>query len=138
MLFFFRHRAVEAVKALLQKGADPSIPDNENETPLLFAARKAYTEIAALLLDDPRTKVNDANSAKITPFLAACESGDRNLCELLLAHGAELTAKSSNLTTAVHFAAFDGHVEISELLISAGTESLTLDVLRSIACSALI
>ena len=42
------------------------------------------------------------------------------MCELLLAHGAELTAKSSNLTTALHCAALNGNVEICELLISTG------------------
>ena len=123
---FCRHKSTEAVKVLQQRGADPTIPDNENATPLLFAARQAYTEIAALLLNDPRTNVNYANSAKITPFLSACASGDKSLCELLLARGAELTAKSTNLTTALHCAAYGGHVEICELLISKGIKPLII------------
>jgi len=113
-----RHKSTEAVKALLKRGADPSIPDNEKATPLLFAARRGYIEIAGLLLNDPRTDVNYANLAGITPFHAACASGERSLCELLLAHGAELTAKSSNLLTALHFAAFGGNVDVCELVIS--------------------
>ena len=129
---FCRHKSTEAVKVLLQRGADPTIPDNENATPLLFAARQAYTEIAALLLNDPRTNVNYANSAKITPFLSACASGDKSLCELLLARGAELTAKSTNLTTALHCVAYGGHVEICELLISKGIKPLIImTLLRS-------
>ena len=39
---FFRHKSTEATKALLEKGADPSIPDEEAETPLHFAARRGY------------------------------------------------------------------------------------------------
>lgn len=113
-----RHKSIEALKVLLKRGADPNKPDNDNCTPLLFAARRAYKEIANILLKDPRTKVNYANSAKMTPFLAACASGNKSLCEMLLACGADLTAKSSNLTTALHYAAFNGHVEICELLIS--------------------
>ena len=119
-----RHKSTEAVKALLERGADPSIPDNEKATPLLFAARRGYIEIAGLLLNDPRTDVNYANLAGITPFHAACASGERSLCELLLAHGAELTAKSSNLLTALHFAAFGGNVDVCELVISTGTRLL--------------
>ena len=102
------------------RGADPSIPDDESETPLLFAARRGYTEIAALLLKDNRTDVNYANSVKVTPFLVACSSGDRSLCEMLLKHGADLTAKSSNLMTGLHFAAFSGNQDTCELLISTG------------------
>ena len=68
--------------------------------------------------------MNDANSAGITPFLAASSSGDRSLCEMLLARGANLTAKSLNLTTALHFAVLSGNVEICELIITAGEESL--------------
>ena len=71
--------------------------------------------------------MNYANSTKITPFLSACVSGDKSLCELLLARGAELTAKSSNLTTALHCAAYGGHTEICELLISTGIKPLTID-----------
>ena len=115
-----RNKSTEAVKVLLHRGADPSIPDHETETPLLFAARRGYTEIAALLLKDTRTDVNYANSVKLTPFLAACSSGDRSLCEMLLKHGADLFAKSSNLTTGLHLAAFSDNVEICELLIFAG------------------
>ena len=122
--FLSRHKSTEAVKVLLQRGADPTIPDSENGTPLLFAARRGYTEIATLLLNDRRTNVNYANSAKITPFHAACYSGDRPLCELILARGADLTAKTSNLTTGFHFAALNGNMEICELLISAGMKSI--------------
>ena len=64
--------------------------------------------------------MNNANSAGITPFLGACFSGDRSLCEMLLARGANLTAKSLNLTTALHFAVLSGNVEICELIITAG------------------
>lgn len=111
---------MEAVKVLLQRGADPSIPDNETETPLLFASRRGYTEIASLLLKDTRTDANYVNSAKVTPFLAACSGGDRLLCEMLLKHGADLTAKSSNFITGLHFAAYNGNLNICELLISTG------------------
>lgn len=116
----FRHKSTEALKVLLQRGADPAIPDDETETPLIFAARRGYKEIAALLLKDTRTEVNYANSAKMTAFHVSCTSGDRSLCEMLLKHGADLTAKSVNLMTAFHFAAFSGNVDICELLISTG------------------
>lgn len=120
--FFFRHKSIEALKLLLKRGADPNKPDNDECTPLLFASRRGYTEIADILLSDERIKVNYANLAKITPLLAACAGGSKPVCEMLLAHNADITTKSSNLTTAVHYAAFSGHAEICELLITTGME----------------
>ena len=130
---FSRHKSTEAIKALLEKGADPSIPDEEAETPLHFAARRGYKEIAALLLKDPRTEVNCGNSAKFTPFHAACISGDRSLCEMLLKHGADLTAKTCNLTTALHFTAFSGNADICELLISTGIYGCISDYVLNVS-----
>lgn len=113
-----RNNSTEVVKILLQKGADPSIPDEENETPLLFAARRGYNKIAALLLKDSRTEVNRPNSAEFTPFHGASGGGDRSLCEMLLKHGADLFAKTGNLSTALHFVAFNANTGVCELLIS--------------------
>ena len=79
-------------------------------------------KIADILLSDERIKVNYANLAKITPLLAACAGGSKPVCEMLLAHNADITTKSSNLTTAIHYAAFSGHAEICELLITTGME----------------
>lgn len=115
-----RNKRTEAVKVLLQRGADPSIPDDETETPLHFAARRGYQDIVTLLLDDTRTKVNCADSRNSTPFHAACSGGDRSVCELLLKHGADLTAKTKNRLNALHFAAYNGSADICELLVSAG------------------
>lgn len=117
-----RHKSTETVKVLLQRGADPSIPDDETETPLLFAARRGYKDITALLLKDTRTEVNYADSRDLTPFHAACSSGDRSLCELLLKHGADLTAKTKNRLTGLHFAAYNGDDDICELLVSTAHE----------------
>lgn len=97
------------------------MPDEENETPLLFASRRGYNEIAALLLKDSRTEVNCANSANFTPFHGASGGGDRSLCEMLLQYGADLFAKTGNLTTALHFVAFNSNEDVCELLISTGT-----------------
>ncbi|XP_074625241.1 transient receptor potential cation channel subfamily A member 1-like [Acropora palmata] len=113
-----RHKSIEALKLLLKRGADPNKPDNDECTPLLFASRRGYTEIADILLSDERIKVNYANLAKITPLLAACAGGSKPMCEMLIAHNADITTKSSNMTTALHYAAFSGHAEICELLIT--------------------
>ena len=76
--------------------------------------------------------MNFANSAEITPFLAACSGGDRSLCEMLLAHGAKLTSKTTNLTTALHFGALSGKVEICETLISTGMLTIYLTIHLSV------
>ena len=118
--FSLRYFCTETVKLLLQRGANPSVPNEEKNTPLHFAARQGCIYISSVLLEDPRADINCPNAANITPFHLACKNGDRSLCEMFLNRGADIMAKSSSSMTSLHFAASYGNVEVCELLLSKG------------------
>ena len=50
----------------------------------------------------------------------ACINGSREVCELFIRHGFDITAHSMQRTTPLHIAAFQGHKEVCELLIETG------------------
>lgn len=78
---------IEAVRILLENGADPNSYDVSNDPPLLVASRSGYTEIAKLLLD---------HGANLDPRIDYCESvlsanrgWNHETVELLKAYGAK-------------------------------------------------
>ena len=48
----------EAVKALLEAGSDPNIPDKDGHTPLMVASRAGNVELVQLLLQSPRPGID--------------------------------------------------------------------------------
>lgn len=73
----------------LSKGSDIDLPDGFCRTPLHWAVMQAKTEQAGFLLAaGAQTNFRDING--FTPlFYARMQSGDRELAQLLLSHGAE-------------------------------------------------
>jgi ankyrin repeat protein len=88
------HTAV--VQALLQRGADPRLPDKEGGTPLYWAAGTGRREAAAALLDqgaDANARAHDGT----TPLWRAAYNNDPAMVELLLSRGADVNAGTSAL-----------------------------------------
>ena len=116
-----RFERTEIVKLLLEKGADPMIPSNSLLTPLHSAARRGFLDICSLLLKDPRVEPTvGLGSGGVQPFHLACISGNRELCELFLRNGADITSNSRTKYTPLHVASFQGHEEVCHLLIETG------------------
>lgn len=77
---------VNMVKFLLESGADPSTPDNENRgcnTPIITACYHNYVEIAKILLDDDRVDIFDYHCIIFDELF---EEEDVKLCKYLLEH----------------------------------------------------
>jgi len=81
---------VDAVRRLLNDGADPNISDSEGFTPLHFAAQSRSLDAAELLVAagaDPNAANGHGNSPL---FVAVFNSrGEGELIQLLRAHGAD-------------------------------------------------
>lgn len=85
--FLCVERFTEAVRLLVEFGADPNLPNEFGDTPLIDAATLGYTEIAAILLQagaDPNAK----SDARFNVLHCAVSSGNAELVGLLLDAGA--------------------------------------------------
>jgi ankyrin repeat protein len=120
---FFKRR--DAVKALLDAGAQPSSPSRgQGFTPLHSAvatdAGPADEEIVRMLLDagaDPNARSTSGG----TPLHAAAFTGDREMLELLLAYGADPGIANEKGLTPLDLARDRGNAEVAAVLHHAVT-----------------
>jgi len=110
----FAHN-VDAVRALLDDGADPNVLATASfatVTPLGTAATFGAVEVARTLLEHGADTEATADHG-FTPLQSAAANGNRALVELLLAHGARKDARNERGETAADLAK-DG--DLKELL----------------------
>ena len=108
------------VDVLLPRGADPSLRDNNGNTPLHLAARRGYDEIVKVLLDQPNVDVNAKDGSGKTPLHLAASEGHRKICQVLLNFGADIREVSADRTTSLHSAILNGHSEIARMILKRG------------------
>lgn len=118
------------VGKMLASGTDPNIRNNapgtvfDDATALIYAIGVEQFACAKLLVEKGADVNTTAGAGKSSPLLAAVLVESPPMVEYLIAHGANVNAKSSNGDTPLHFANFPGHVleEISNLLIAKGAD----------------
>eukprot|EP00249_Psilotum_nudum_P023471 c28887_g1_i2 orf=264-1265(-) len=87
-------------------------------SPLYFAAAKGHNEIANLLLEHG-ADANSRNYCGQTALMQACRYGHWKVVQTLLLYQADVKkADYLSCQTALHFAAFNGHVRCIRLLVS--------------------
>jgi ankyrin repeat protein len=98
---------LDAVKALVDAGADPAIPTDQGTTPLIMAAG-AGTDV--LRPRAPEERVMAVETAKY-----------------LVEHGADVNAAGQFGWTALHAAAYQGLNDVAAFLVSKGAKIDTKD-----------
>tara|TARA_R110000824_G_scaffold4308_10_gene20743 strand:- start:9642 stop:10307 length:666 start_codon:yes stop_codon:yes gene_type:complete len=73
---------------LLQKGANPNLPDKTGTTPLILATQLRFVDGVRTLLAK-NAKINDSNRQGETALILAVHVRDAELVRLLLANGAD-------------------------------------------------
>lgn len=119
----------EAVKLLLDVGADVDGCDSEGRTALRAAAWGGHDEIVLTLLDFG-AEVDKVDSKGRTPLIAAAYMGHHEAVEILLDHNAEVDLADGDGRTALSVAALcvptaagvKGYGEVASLLLERGAD----------------
>lgn len=128
------------VEKLLAAGASETSTGGFYGSALNAAAEKGDSMMLKAFLNCPRTirDVNQSGGTYGLPLLAATSRGDLDMVTALLLHGVNIEASNASSTTALHYAAGNGHISILELLIQKGSpldgKSLTFGTALHAAC----
>lgn len=100
---------------------------SHNKTPhlSLFAAIEVADDSAVSQLLTTGVNVNAKNSLGLTPLMMAAALGNAPITKILLEQGADVTILDSVMgTSALHFAAQGGNVEVGQLILDHGGQIL--------------
>jgi len=120
------HEAVEkedlmSVKAILEGGSDPNIPDIDGKTPLLIAVISGNPEMVRLLLSHNADPFYDGFH-DIPVFLASAFFGQLELVRFFMKMGFDMVHyRSAWGDTALSYASKRGFPAIVRLLVSSGS-----------------
>lgn len=126
-------REKDAVKALLDKGADPSARDGNDETPMHVVARlcdhkgeyereqrPSTIPTAKMLIQAGADLSAAAGSRGVLPLHVAAAAGNVKLVELLLAKGANVDALDNEGATPLHHAVGQAQARTVLALVEGG------------------
>lgn len=103
---------------LLNKGVDPDTVDAQGNTLLILAAREGQLATVEALLKH-RVKVGARNFVGDSALMLAVLAGHDKVAEVLMKAGAPINQEG---WTPLHYAAFEGRLELLEKLLAAGAD----------------
>jgi ankyrin repeat protein len=110
---------VDAVRLLLDEGAEVDRASKKGWTPLYVACGKGHVAVARLLLAKG-ADVNRADKNGATPLYIACLKGHVDAARLVLEKGAEVDRATKDGRTPLQAACHGGHVDAARLLLDDG------------------
>lgn len=117
--------STDAVRILLERGADVKARNKSEATPLIYGA---YNFDKARVLVEKGSDVNARSTSGMTPLLiAASVHGNTATVRYLLDKGADLKAEGPQGADALQTAALKGDVEMVRLLLQKGADPKRAD-----------
>ncbi|KAJ5710588.1 hypothetical protein N7488_004744 [Penicillium malachiteum] len=118
-----RSNGVEKIKLLLNSGAQKvlTMVDENNQTPLHYAAKEGFTEAAELLLKSGLS-AETLDKFGFSPFIWVVIVGHQRLTRLFLSHGIPPNSTSTNGQSALSWAASLGHEFLVESILDMGAD----------------
>ena len=113
---------VDIARLLLCEGAYVDAEDGMNTTPLIRAMHKGHLATAEVLLTIGADLTYRVLEFDMSPLDVAATVDHDNFVRLLIKHGADVNASSSNGCTALHFAAEKNNVAAIHVLVGAGAD----------------
>ena len=116
----------EAVRLILEYGADPNNSDNTKATPLHYAAQ-AKIPTCLLLLIQYGAKITQQNRGWTALHYACSFHDDLTYIEPLLGHGADIDKRTYVGKTALSLAILQNHLRTASFLLSIGADPNVVD-----------
>ena len=121
-----REGDLEAVRRLLDRGADVNEADDDGGTPLFIASMYGYKEVCKLLLERG-ANVDQAKDTGETPLYRASREGYADICKLLLDRGANVNQANNRYPpreafedTPLIIATERNHINVCKVLLDRG------------------
>ncbi|KAM0715549.1 hypothetical protein Q7P37_009047 [Cladosporium fusiforme] len=115
------HQNLEAVRWLLEQGAEVDKTFGSTCNALQKACAKGYVQIVLVLLEHG-ADVNLQSEQHGNALQAASEEGHTSVVKILIDHGANVDARGRESHTALQAASRSGHYEALQTLLKAGAE----------------
>jgi ankyrin repeat protein len=119
---------LEAIKTMLDGGADVNAPDSEEGWPPLFHAVHMRQAAAIVLLLERGANPN-LRRDRLVPLEVAAAQPDPAIMEILLAHGADISARGPDGSTALSVAVSGGAMTDGDLPKLGGCHPATVRAL---------
>jgi len=115
---------ISLIRAFLEQGANPNTKDVNGTTALHVAAKKHSIELCKSLLERGANVNAQDNDGGYTPLIQAITIGTEAVCELLIAHGADVNIANIYGDTPLLGACrcHDGKVTLRKLLLDNGAD----------------
>ena len=123
LLIAARNDKLQAVKYLLQQGADPSLQDHDGWNVLHSASKFGNPEIIELMLSHVPS-IDSITKEGVTPLMIAASNDKLQAVKYLLKQGADPSLQDNKGCNVLHCASLGGNTEVIELML---THVLSID-----------
>ncbi len=110
---------VVQIQELVARGFDPNARDPDGQPAIIRALRADAPRSALALAQLPGTDVNVRNKAGETPLMMAALKGQPEVCQALIARGAEVRLSG---WTPLHYAAAGNSLAVTQFLLRQGAD----------------
>ncbi|XP_067653296.1 ankyrin repeat domain-containing protein 50-like [Haliotis asinina] len=107
----------DVVELLVDKGADVSLKVKTGDNVLHIACYGGHLDVVKYLLSLNSIKINRRGRKKMTPVMVAASQGHKEVVELLVKRGADLSLRAQ-MGSILHTACSRGHFDVVKYLLS--------------------
>ncbi|XP_067661057.1 ankyrin repeat domain-containing protein 50-like [Haliotis asinina] len=108
----------EVVELLLRNGANLALRDASGDNILHYICWEGYVDFVKYVLSLHRVDINQKGWKERTPLLSAAFKGHKDVVELLVQNGADLSVKDYAGDNILHYISREGNVEIVKYVLS--------------------